>query len=64
MQAFSFQTVAHIVLEAGIAKRLGQALRERHAGRRACVVTDAFLHRGGTRRLRLRASARRAGKCW
>ncbi|AJK48994.1 iron-containing alcohol dehydrogenase [Burkholderia plantarii] len=48
MQAFSFQTVPHVVLEAGVAKRLGQALRERHAGRRACVVTDAFLHRGGT----------------
>lgn len=48
MQSFSFQTVPHIVLEAGIARRLGQALRERHAGSRACVVTDAFLHRGGT----------------
>lgn len=48
MQSFSFQTVPHIVLEAGLARRLGELLRERHAGRRACVLTDAFLHRGGT----------------
>ncbi|QGZ65272.1 iron-containing alcohol dehydrogenase [Paraburkholderia acidisoli] len=47
MQAFSFQTVPHIALEAGLARRLGAVLRERHAGARACVVTDSFLHRSG-----------------
>ncbi len=48
MQSFSFQTVPHIVLEPGLARRLGELLRERHAeARRACVVTDAFLHRSG-----------------
>ncbi|WP_186200082.1 iron-containing alcohol dehydrogenase [Burkholderia gladioli] len=60
MQSFSFQTVPHIVLEAGLARRLGELLRERHAGRRACVLTDAFLHRGGTLAPAL-ASLARAG---
>ncbi|WP_186113503.1 iron-containing alcohol dehydrogenase [Burkholderia gladioli] len=60
MQSFSFQTVPHVVLEAGLARRLGELLRERHAGRRACVLTDAFLHRGGTLAPAL-ASLARAG---
>lgn len=47
MSAFSFQTVAHIVVEPGLARRLGALLRERHAGERAVLVTDQFLHRSG-----------------
>lgn len=47
MTAFSFQTVAHILVEPGLARRLGALLRERHAGERAVLVTDAFLNRSG-----------------
>ncbi|OZI36102.1 alcohol dehydrogenase [Bordetella genomosp. 1] len=47
MSAFSFQTVPHILVEPGLARRLGALLRERHAGARAVLVTDAFLHRSG-----------------
>ncbi|WAI83917.1 MULTISPECIES: iron-containing alcohol dehydrogenase [Achromobacter] len=47
MTAFSFQTVAHLVVEPGLVRRLGALLRERYAGERAVLVTDAFLHRSG-----------------
>jgi len=47
MSAFSFQTVPHILVEPGLARRLGALLSERHAGARALLVTDAFLHRSG-----------------
>lgn len=47
MTAFSFQTVAHLVVERGLARRLGALLRERYAGERAVLVTDSFLHRSG-----------------
>ncbi|CAM3919818.1 Iron-containing alcohol dehydrogenase [Bordetella tumbae] len=47
MSAFSFQTVPHIVVEPGLARRLGTLLRERHTGDRAVLVTDAFLYRSG-----------------
>lgn len=47
MTAFSFQTVAHLVVEPGLARRLGALLRERYAGERAVLVTDSFLHRSG-----------------
>lgn len=47
MSSFAFQTVPHLVVEPGLARRLGELLRERHAGRRAVLVTDGFLHRSG-----------------
>ncbi|CAB3632564.1 alcohol dehydrogenase [Achromobacter xylosoxidans] len=47
MSAFSFQTVPHILVEPGLARRLGALLRERHAGARAVLVTDNFLNRSG-----------------
>ena len=47
MQAFSFQTVPQLVIERGAASRLGSLLAERFSPCRACVVTDAFLHRSG-----------------
>ena len=47
MNPFSFQTVPRIVMETGAAARLGPLLAGRYAVGRLCVVTDAFLHRGG-----------------
>ncbi|MPS78646.1 MAG: iron-containing alcohol dehydrogenase [Achromobacter sp.] len=47
MSAFSFQTVPHILVEPGLARRLGALLRERLAGARAVLVTDNFLNRSG-----------------
>ncbi|CAB3681832.1 Long-chain-alcohol dehydrogenase 1 [Achromobacter animicus] len=47
MSAFSFQTVPHILVEPGLARRLGALLRERHAGARAVLVSDNFLNRSG-----------------
>lgn len=47
MSDFSFQTVPHLVVEPGLSRRLGALLRERHAGERAVLVTDGFLHRSG-----------------
>ncbi len=47
MQAFSFQTVPHLVIERGASARLGALLSQRFQGCRACVVTDAFLYRSG-----------------
>lgn len=47
MTAFSFETVPHIVVEAGLARRFGPLLRERYAGTRACLITDGFLNRSG-----------------
>ena len=47
MQAFSFYTVPHLVIERGSSSRLGDLLLQRIKPSRACVVTDAFLHRSG-----------------
>lgn len=47
MAPFSFQSVPHIVMRSGAAAQLGQLLAQRYAVGRACVVTDAFLHRSG-----------------
>jgi alcohol dehydrogenase len=45
---FEFRTVPALVVEFGVARRLGQVLRERFAApTRVCVVTDGFLHRSG-----------------
>lgn len=47
MQAFSFQTVPHLVVERGASAHLGALLAQRFGAGRLCVVTDAFLHRSG-----------------
>ncbi|MBN3726013.1 iron-containing alcohol dehydrogenase [Burkholderia sp. Ac-20379] len=48
MNGFGFQTVPSIVVEFGIARRLGALLRERFSSlTRLCVVTDGFLHKSG-----------------
>lgn len=47
MQAISFQTVPHLVIERGAAARLGALLTPRFGPRRTCLVTDAFLHGSG-----------------
>ncbi|OWT57443.1 iron-containing alcohol dehydrogenase [Candidimonas nitroreducens] len=47
MNAFNFQTVPHIVVEAGAARRLGELLSQRFARGRVCVITDAPLLRMG-----------------
>lgn len=47
MTAFSFQTVPHIVVELGAARRLGALLSQRFATGRICVITDGPLHRIG-----------------
>jgi alcohol dehydrogenase len=47
MNPISFQTVPHLVIERGASARLGALLAPRFGARRACVVTDAFLHRSG-----------------
>ncbi|MFG6441513.1 iron-containing alcohol dehydrogenase [Roseateles sp. LKC17W] len=47
MQAFSFQTVPHLVVERGASAQLGGLLTQRFAATRVCVVTDAFLYRSG-----------------
>ncbi|RZJ84784.1 MAG: iron-containing alcohol dehydrogenase [Massilia sp.] len=48
MRAFAFSTVANIVSEAGITRRLGELIAERFPGtRRPCIVTDAGFLRTG-----------------
>ncbi|KWR87991.1 iron-containing alcohol dehydrogenase [Cupriavidus sp. IDO] len=48
MNAFRFQTVPTLVVEYGVARRLGVLLREQYPGlSRLCVVTDGFLRRSG-----------------
>lgn len=43
MSSFQFQTVPHILSEAGSARRLGAILAARFVPGRICVVTDSFL---------------------
>ena len=47
MRSFSFQTVPQIVVQVGAAAQLGELLTKRYTPGRACVITDAFLHRSG-----------------
>lgn len=47
MNPFSFRTVSHVLIEAGVARRLGEVLAQRFAVGRVCVVTDAPLYRSG-----------------
>jgi alcohol dehydrogenase len=47
MPSFSFQTVPQIVVQVGAAAQLGELLSKRYTLGRACVITDAFLHRSG-----------------
>ncbi|MDE1184254.1 iron-containing alcohol dehydrogenase [Paraburkholderia sp.] len=48
MNPFRFQTVPTLVVEYGVARRLGRLLREQYPTlTRLCVVTDGFLHRSG-----------------
>src|SRR5690606_3102476 len=47
MNPFSFRTVPHVLIEAGVARRLGEVLAQRFAVGRVCVVTDAPLYRSG-----------------
>lgn len=47
MNPFSFRTVPHVLMEAGVARRLGEVLAQRFAVGRVCVVTDAPLYRSG-----------------
>lgn len=47
MSAIEFQTVPTILIECGIAARLGAVLSARFTQRRICVVTDRFLHQSG-----------------
>ena len=47
MRSFSFQTVPQIVVQVGAAAQLGELLAKRYTPGRACVITDAFLHRSG-----------------
>jgi alcohol dehydrogenase len=48
MNPFRFQTVPTLVVEYGVARRLGSLLREQFPSlTRLCVVTDDFLHRSG-----------------
>src|SRR5690606_35620235 len=47
MNPFSFRTVPHVHMEAGVARRLGEVLAQRFAVGRVCVVTDAPLYRSG-----------------
>ena len=47
MRSFSFQTVPQIVVQVGAAAQLGELLAKRYTPARACVITDAFLHRSG-----------------
>lgn len=47
MSPFEFRTVPSVLVEAGVAARLGTVLRERFALQRLCLVTDRFLHRSG-----------------
>lgn len=47
MNPFAFQTVPQILVEAGVASRLGEVLARRFAVGRVCVVTDAPLYRSG-----------------
>ncbi|MEI6001639.1 iron-containing alcohol dehydrogenase [Paraburkholderia bengalensis] len=48
MNAFRFQTVPTVIVEAGAAKRLGAILREQfQTEKRLCVVTDGYLQESG-----------------
>ena len=47
MGSFVFQTVPHILVQAGAAASLGELLKSRFAPGRVCIVTDAFLYRSG-----------------
>ena len=47
MGTFVFQTVPHILVQAGAAASLGELLKSRFAPGRVCIVTDAFLYRSG-----------------
>ncbi len=48
MQAFEFQTVPHVMLAYGAARRLGAILRDKYpTPTRVCVITDRFLHESG-----------------
>ncbi len=65
MQSFSFQTVPHIVLEAGLARRLGELLRESAtpAAAPACSPTPSCIAAARSRR-RWTAWRGPAGRCW
>lgn len=47
MGSFTFQTVPHIVVQAGAAATLGELLLQRFPVGRVCVITDSFLHTSG-----------------
>ena len=48
MRDFEFQTVPHVMMSYGAARRMGELLRARYAGlARVCVVTDRFLNTSG-----------------
>lgn len=47
MGSFVFQTVPHILVQAGAAASLGEILKSRFAPGRVCIVTDAFLYHSG-----------------
>ena len=47
MGSFVFQTVPHILVQAGAAASLGELLKSRFAPGRVCIVTDAFLYHSG-----------------
>lgn len=48
MKPFRFQTVPTMLVEAGIARRLGAVLREHFPNlTRLCIVTDGFLNKSG-----------------
>ena len=47
MGSFVFQTVPHILVQAGAAANLGELLKSRFSPGRVCIVTDAFLYRSG-----------------
>ena len=47
MTSFIFQTVPHIVVQAGAAASLGELLKKRFPVSRVCVVTDNFLYTSG-----------------
>ena len=43
MGSFVFQTVPHILVQAGAAASLGELLKSRFAPGRVCIVTDAHI---------------------
>ena len=63
MSAFSFQTVPTCTSNRAWPAVL-PLLRERHAGERAVVVTDAFLYHSGALGPALKAWPPPAGKPW